>query len=84
MTLRLREGYEVRTGRWGTLMVGSASTGLRVAYDIPGDCIRLYAKNGRSSDNYLEALPVQPDDWQQVAHAYFAKRKIESPWEVVP
>ena len=82
--LRLRKDYEVRTGRWQTLMVGSASTGVRVVYDITGECIRLYGNNGRSSDNYLDALPVKPDTWEAVAHAYFKNRKIESPWEVAP
>ena len=82
--LRLREGYEVRTGRWGTVMVGSARTGAVVSYDVPGECVRLYGANGRSSDNYLDALPVKPDTWEAVAHAYFVKRKIESPWEVTP
>lgn len=76
--LKLREGWEVRKGRWGTLMVGSARTGPAVCYDIPGECVRLY---GGPGNDYLCALDVTRDNWEQVAHSYFTKRKLESPWE---
>lgn len=76
--LKLREGWEVRKGRWGMLMVGSARTGPVVYYDIPGECVRLY---GWPGNDYLCALDVTPGNWEQVAHAYFKKHKLESPWE---
>lgn len=78
--LRLREGWEVRKGSWGTLMVGSACAGSVVCYDIPGECVRLYWPG----NGYLCALDVTPGNWEQVAHSYFTKRKLESPWEVTP
>lgn len=79
--LKLREGWEVRKGRWGTLMVGSARTGPVVSYDITGECVRLYGNREGSLSDYLCALDVKPGNWEAVAHAYFLKHKFQSPWE---
>ena len=79
--LKLREGWEVRKGRWGTLMIGSARAGLLVSYDVRGECVRLYGGHGGPGNDYLCALDVKPGNWEQVAHAYFTKHKLQSPWE---
>ena len=78
-TLKLRKDWEVRNGRW-SLMIGSEKTGPLVSYDAQGACVRLYDTAGV----YQCTLAVTADNWEQVAHAYFTKHKLVSPWEVEP
>lgn len=78
MTLKLREGWEVMGGRWGLRLIGSAEVGWLVVYDVTGECVRLYDTAGE----YLYALDVTVENWEQVAHAYLVKHKLVSPWEV--
>jgi hypothetical protein len=83
MTLKLKNGWGIKPGRWETLQVGSNRHGVRVSFDQPGQCVRLY--NSPEDPNgelfYLGVANATAENWQEVAHAYLAKRKVESPWE---
>lgn len=75
--LKLRKGWESRPGNWGTILVGHIATGVRVMYDQPGGRVLLYGPHGVFMDDLL----ASPGNWEQVAHGYFAKNKLQSPWE---
>lgn len=81
--MQLKAGWEIRKGRWDTIMVGCNTLGFRVVYDAPGLCVRLYGAPevaGRGPE-YLGVLDCSTDNWQSVAHTYFTKHKLQSPWE---
>jgi len=84
--LKLRNGWQIKVGRWETLQVGCNRHGLRVSFDQPGQCVRLYGSPEEPNGEliYLGVVNATADNWQEVAHAYLVKRKVESPWEVTP
>lgn len=81
--MKLKAGWEIRNGRWDTIMVGCNQLGALVVYDAAGPVVRLYGPSevkGRAPE-YLDVLDCTKDNWQTIAHSYFKKHKLESPWE---
>jgi hypothetical protein len=80
--LKLREGWEVRPGRYETTSVGCERLGVRVIYDGPGESVRLFGwHHARGERVPLATLGAVAHSWRKVAHAYFVKNNLESPWE---
>lgn len=81
--MKLKAGWEIRNGRWDTIMVGCNQLGALVVYDAAGPVVRLYGPSevkGRAPE-YLDVLDCTKDNWQTIAHSYFTKHKLQSPWE---
>ena len=80
--LKLREGWEAKPGRYETTAVACERLGLRVIFDAPGECVRLFGYNHATRERLqLATLGAVNMTWRKVAHAYFSENNLESPWE---
>ena len=80
--LKLREGWVAKPGRYETTVVSCKRYGLRVIYDAPGGCVRLFGLNHFTGERLrLATLGAVNMTWRKVAHEYFTSNNLESPWE---
>jgi hypothetical protein len=83
--LKLKNGWLIKGGMWETLQVVNNRLGVRVSFDQPGKCVRMYggAEEPGGIPLYLGVVDANDANWESVAHAYLQRQKVESPWEEV-
>ena len=85
MLLKLREDWHIQRSWEDRLTVGSRQGGTRARFDSGQKCVWMYGTQDELTGEspYLGVLNAREDNWEAVAHAFFTKHKLESPWEKI-